>query len=150
MMASTTKFQLQEAVKDAMRARDKQKLGALRLIMAEIKRKEVDERCEVDDEAVLTILTKMLKQRRDSFSQYEAAGRQDLADQEQFELDLIAEYLPKALSESEISDLIVEAITETGATAIKQMGQVMAHLKPKLQGRADMGQVGAQVKQKLS
>ncbi|MBT3425803.1 MAG: GatB/YqeY domain-containing protein [Gammaproteobacteria bacterium] len=149
-MASTTKFQLQEAVKDAMRARDKQKLGALRLIMAEIKRKEVDERCEVDDEAVLTILTKMLKQRRDSFSQYEAAGRQDLADQEQFELDLIAEYLPKALSESEISDLIVEAITETGATAIKQMGQVMAHLKPKLQGRADMGQVGAQVKQKLS
>ena len=150
MMASPTKFQLQEAVKDAMRARDKQKLGALRLIMAEIKRKEVDERCEVDDEAVLTILTKMLKQRRDSFSQYEAAGRQDLADQEQFELDLIAEYLPKALSESEISDLIVEAITETGATAIKQMGQVMAHLKPKLQGRADMGQVGAQVKQKLS
>ena len=149
-MASTTKFQLQEAVKDAMRARDKQKLGALRLIMAEIKRKEVDERCVVDDEAVLTILTKMLKQRRDSFSQYEAAGRQDLADQEQFELDLIAEYLPKALSESEISDLIVEAITETGATAIKQMGQVMAHLKPKLQGRADMGQVGAQVKQKLS
>ena len=149
-MESTTKFQLQEAGKDAMRARDKQKLGALRLIMAEIKRKEVDERCEVDDEAVLTILTKMLKQRRDSFSQYEAAGRQDLADQEQFELDLIAEYLPKALSESEISDLIVEAITETGATAIKQMGQVMAHLKPKLQGRADMGQVGAQVKQKLS
>ena len=149
-MASTTKFQLQEAAKDAMRARDKQKLGALRLIMAEIKRKEVDERCEVDDEAVLTILTKMLKQRRDSFSQYEAAGRQDLADQEQIELDLIAEYLPKALSESEISDLIVEAITETGATAIKQMGQVMAHLKPKLQGRADMGQVGAQVKQKLS
>jgi hypothetical protein len=150
MMASTTKFQLQEAVKDAMRARDKQKLGALRLIMAEIKRKEVDERCEVDDEAVLTILTKMLKQRRDSFSQFEAAGRQDLADQEQFELDLIAEYLPKALSENEINDLIAEAITETGATAIKQMGQVMAHLKPKLQGRADMGQVGAQVKQKLS
>jgi hypothetical protein len=149
-MASTTKFQLQEAVKDAMRARDKQKLGALRLIMAEIKRKEVDERCEVDDEAVLTILTKMLKQRRDSFSQYEAAGRQDLADQEQFELDLIAEYLPKALSEIEINDLIVEAITETGATTIKQMGQVMAYLKPKLQGRADMGQVGAQVKQKLS
>ena len=149
-MASTTKFQLQEAVKDAMRARDKQKLGALRLIMAEIKRKEVDERCEVDDEAVLTILTKMLKQRRDSFSQFEAAGRQDLADQEQFELDLIAEYLPKALSENEINDLIAEAITETGATAIKQMGQVMAHLKPKLQGRADMGQVGAQVKQKLS
>lgn len=149
-MASTTKLQLQEAVKDAMRARDKQKLGALRLIMAEIKRKEVDERCEVDDEAVLTILTKMLKQRRDSFSQYEAAGRQDLADQEQFELDLIAEYLPKALSEIEINDLIVEAITETGATTIKQMGQVMAYLKPKLQGRADMGQVGAQVKQKLS
>lgn len=148
-MASTTKFQLQEAVKDAMRAREKQKLGALRLIMAEIKRKEVDERCEVDDEAVLTILTKMLKQRRDSFSQFEAAGRQDLADQEQFELDLIAEYLPKALSESEINDLIAEAITEIGATAIKHMGQVMAYLKPKLQGRADMGQVGAQVKQKL-
>jgi len=149
-MASTTKFQLQEAVKNAMRARDKQKLGALRLIMAEIKRKEVDDRCEVDDVEVLTILTKMMKQRRDSLSQYEAAGRQDLAAQEQFELDLIAEYLPQALSENEINDLIADAISGTGATEIKQMGQVMAYLKPKLQGRADMGQVGAQVKQKLS
>ena len=149
-MTSTTKLQLQEAVKDAMRARDKQKLGALRLIMSEIKRKEVDDRCEVDDAAVLTILTKMVKQRRDSFAQYQAAGRADLAGQEQFELDLIADYLPKALSESEIEALIDQAIADTEATSVKQMGKVMAHLKAELQGRADMGQAGAQVKQKLA
>ena len=148
-MASTTKLQLQEAVKDAMRARDKQKLGALRLIMSEIKRKEVDDRCEVDDAAVLTILTKMVKQRRDSFAQYQAAGRADLAEQEQFELDLIADYLPKALSESEVEALIDQAIADTEATSVKQMGKVMEQMHEVMEQMGKIMEQMAQVMEQM-
>lgn len=133
-----------------MRARDKQRLGALRLIAAEFKRVEVDERIELDDTRVLSILDKMTKQRKDSLSQYQAAGRQDLADQEAFELDLLREFMPEALDEDEITVLIADAVAETGASTIKDMGAVMGVLRPKVQGRADMGQVGTLVKEKLT
>ncbi|MEX2327564.1 MAG: GatB/YqeY domain-containing protein [Pseudomonadales bacterium] len=150
MTTSEIKARVDAAVKDAMRARDKQRLGALRLIAAEFKRVEVDERIELDDTRVLSILDKMTKQRKDSLSQYQAAGRQDLADQEAFELDLLAEFMPEALDEDEITVLIADAVAETGASTIKDMGAVMGVLRPKVQGRADMGQVGALVKEKLT
>ncbi|MEX0941346.1 MAG: GatB/YqeY domain-containing protein [Pseudomonadales bacterium] len=150
MTTSEIKARVDAAVKDAMRARDKQRLGALRLIAAEFKRVEVDERIELDDTRVLSILDKMTKQRKDSLSQYQAAGRQDLADQEAFELDLLREFMPEALDEDEITVLIADAVAETGASTIKDMGAVMGVLRPKVQGRADMGQVGTLVKEKLT
>lgn len=149
-MPSEIKSRIDNAVKDAMRARDKQRLGALRLIAAEFKRVEVDERIELDDERVLAILDKMAKQRKDSLSQFIDAGRKDLADQEQFEIDLLAEFMPEALEESAIIALVEDAISQTGAGSMKDMGQVMGILRPKVQGRADMGQVSALVKQKLA
>lgn len=133
-----------------MRARDKQRLGALRLIAAEFKRVEVDERIELDDTRVLSIFDKMTKQRKDSLSQFQAAGRDDLADQEAFELDLLREFMPEALDEAAVDALIVDAVAETGATTIRDMGNVMGVLRPKVQGRADMGQVSALVKARLS
>lgn len=133
-----------------MRARDKQRLGALRLIAAEFKRVEVDERIELDDTRILSIFDKMTKQRKDSLSQYRAAGRDDLADQEAFELDLIREFMPEALDEAAVDTLIADAVAETGATTIRDMGNVMGVLRPKVQGRADMGQVSALVKARLS
>ena len=132
-----------------MRAREKQRLGVLRLVMSEFKRIEVDERIELDDNRVLVILDKMTKQRKDSLSQFEKAGRDDLVQQESFELDLIKEFMPEALDETTIASLIDEAITETGASSMKDMGQVMAVIRPQVQGRADMGAISAMVKGKL-
>jgi len=136
-------------VKDAMRAKDKPRLGTLRLITASIKQQEVDERIELDDTQVLTLLDKMCKQRRESISQFEKAGRDDLIAQEVLELDLIQTYLPEQLSEAEITALIEETLAATGASSIKDMGKVMGQLKPKLQGRADMSAVSALIKAKL-
>ena len=147
---STLKDQLQSDVKAAMKSRDKRSLGALRLIMAELKRREVDERIELQDQDILVILEKMTKQRRDSLTQYEAAGRSDLAEQEQFELDLIAAYMPEPIEEDELAAMVEAAITTTGASAMADMSKVMAVLKSEAQGRADMGQVSRIVKASLS
>jgi uncharacterized protein YqeY len=141
---------IKDDMKAAMKGGDKSRLGVIRLILAAIKQREVDERIELNDEQVLAVLDKMLKQRRDSISQFEQAGRQELADQEKFEVSIIQDYMPEALSEEEISTLIAEAVSTTGASSLKDMGKVMGILKPKLQGRADMGAVSAQIKQQLS
>ena len=144
------KQQINDAMKQAMRAKEKERLGTIRLIQAEVKRVEVDERIEVSDERLLAILDKMVKQRRDSISQYEDAGRQELADIELAEIDIIQEFLPATLSESEISDLVQSAIATSGAESMRDMGKVMGILKPQIQGRADAGVVSAQVKSALS
>ncbi len=150
MPQSALKARLEADVKTAMRAKDKPRLGVLRLVMAAIKQREVDERIELDDTQLLAVLDKMLKQRRDSLSQYEAAGRDDLAQQEAFEIGVLQEFLPSALSESELDALIVQAIQISGASDIKDMGKLMAELRPKVQGRADMGMVSQKVKQALN
>ena len=137
-------------VKVAMKARDKPRLGALRLIMADFQRIEVDERIELDDERVLVILDKMTKQRKDSQKQFEDAGREDLANQEALEIAVIAEFLPDQLSDDEVSGLVKAAITETGAASMQDMGKVMAIVKPQVQGKADMGAVSGLVKAQLS
>ena len=137
-------------VKVAMRARDKPRLGALRLIMADFKRIEVDERIELDDERVLVILDKMTKQRKDSLKLFEDAGREDLANQEALEIAVIAEFLPDQLSDDEVSGLVKAAIAETGAASMQDMGKVMAIVKPQVQGKADMGAVSGLVKAQLS
>ncbi|MBT3868307.1 MAG: GatB/YqeY domain-containing protein [Gammaproteobacteria bacterium] len=137
-------------VKVAMKARDKARLGALRLIMADFKRIEVDERIELDDERVLVILDKMTKQRKDSLKQFEDAGREDLANQEALEIAVIAEFLPDQLSDDEVSGLVKAAIAETGAASMQDMGKVMAIVKPQVQGKADMGAVSGLVKAQLS
>jgi uncharacterized protein YqeY len=141
---------LQQDMKAAMRGGDKQKLGVVRLILAAIKQREVDERIELDDAQITVVLDKMSKQRRDSLEQYEKAGREDLAAQERFELDLIQAYLPEPLDETEIDSLIDAAIEATGASSMKDMGKVMGQLKDKLQGRADMGAVSGKIKARLS
>ena len=133
-----------------MRAKDKPRLQTIRLIQAEFKRIEVDERIELDDARVLAVLDKMVKQRRDSAQQYEDAGRDELAAQEQYEIGVIQEFLPQPLSEAEIATLIDEAIDSCDAGGMQAMGQVMSQLKPRLQGRADMGRVSALVKQRLT
>ena len=137
-------------VKLAMKARDKPRLGALRLIMADFKRVEVDERIELDDERVLVILDKMTKQRKDSLTQFEDAGREDLANQEALEIAVIAEFLPDQLSDDEVSGLVKAAIVEAGAASMQDMGRVMAIVKPQVQGKADMGTVSGLVKAQLS
>ena len=137
-------------VKTAMRNKDKDRLGVLRLITAAFKQKEVDERIELDDTMVLAIMNKMTKQIRDSIDQFEKAGRDDLAAKEAFELNIIQEYLPAQLSEDEISQIIAECVEASGAESAKDMGKVMGLLKPRLQGRADMGKVSGLVKQQLS
>ena len=137
-------------MKTALKAGDKRRLGAVRLILAAVKQKEVDERKELADPEVLAVLEKMLKQRRDSISQYEQAGRTDLAEQEAYEVGVIQGYMPAALGDAEIAALIEEAIAATGARAMADMGKVMAIVKPKIQGRADMGAVSARVKQRLA
>ena len=144
------KDQIQQDMKDAMRAKDKARLATIRLIMAAIKQREVDERIELDDAQVIAVLDKMSKQRRESISQFEQAGRDDLASQEKAELELIQQYLPEQLTETEINELIDTAMQQTGATSMKDMGKVMGQLKPKLQGRADMGAVSALIKARLS
>ena len=141
---------IRDDMKAAMKGGDKRRLGIIRLILAAIKQREVDERIELDDEQTLLILDKMVKQRRDSIEQFEKADRTDLADQEAYEIEVLKEYLPEALSDDEITALIAEAIAAAGAESIRDMGKVMGQLKPKMQGRADMGAVSAQVKQQLS
>ncbi len=148
-MSDSIKLQISEDVKTAMKARDKVRLAALRLMMAEFKKVEVDERVEIDDPRALEILDRMSKQRRDSLSQYKDAGRDDLVEQEQFELDVIADYLPAPLSEDELVELIAAVIAEIGAEGMSDMGKVMGQLKPRVQGRADMGKVSGQVKAAL-
>mgnify|MGYP001814552101 FL=1 len=143
------KERIQEDVKDAMRAKDKPRLATIRLITAAIKQREVDERIELDDTQVLVVLDKMCKQRRESISQFEQAGRDDLAALEKAELQLIQQYLPEQLTETEINELIDAAMQATGASSMKDMGKVMGQLKPKLQGRADMGAVSALIKARL-
>lgn len=134
-------------MKNAMRSGDKPRLGVIRLMLAAIKQIEVDERLEpLPDERILASLDKMMKQRRESILQFEKAERHDLADQEKFELTVIQEFLPAALTENEVTDMVTAAIDETGAASIKDMGKVMAILKPKMQGRADMGKVSGMIK----
>ena len=145
----TLKEQLTEAMKTAMRAQDKARLGVIRLILAAIKQQEVDTRQEQDDVAVLAVLDKMVKQRRESIRQYTEAGRLELAEQEQFEINVIQEYLPQALSDEEVAALVAEAVAATGAASVKDMGKVMAWVKPKAQGRADMGKVSSLIKSSL-
>jgi len=146
---SDLKQQLSADMKQAMRDKDKPRLGVVRLALAAIKQREVDERVELDDTQVLAVLDKMVKQRRDSVRQYEEAGRQDLADQEAYEITVLQTYLPEALSDAELDALIDEAIATSGASSMKEMGKAMGILKPKVQGRADMGAVSAKLKARL-
>lgn len=136
-------------MKTAMRAKDGARLGVIRLILAAVKQREVDERIELDDTQVLAVLDKMIKQRRDSIDQYGKGGRQDLVDKEEFEVDIINAYLPPQLDAAELSALIERAIADSGAGSIKDMGKVMGILRPQVQGRADVGAVSAQVKARL-
>jgi len=143
------KDRITQDMKDAMRAKDKPRLATIRLMLAAIKQKEVDDRSEQDDVQVTTILDKMVKQRRESIGHYEQAGRDDLAAQEASEIKIIQDYLPEQLGEDEINALIDAAMAQAGASSIKDMGKVMGQLKPKLQGRADMGAVSALIKARL-
>ncbi|HXG27385.1 MAG TPA: GatB/YqeY domain-containing protein [Nevskiales bacterium] len=144
------KDQIQNDMKAAMRGGDKARLGVIRLIASAIKQREVDERITLDDTAVMAILEKMIKQRRDSIAQFQAGGRPELAAAEQAEIAILQAYLPAALSEAELDAIIQTAIAESGAAGIKDMGKVMGLVKPKVQGRADMGAVSAKIKAKLS
>jgi len=150
MADNQLKARITDAMKSSMKAKEKEKLSCIRLILAEFKRIEVDERIEIDDERALVILDKMLKQRRDSIKQFEDAGRNDLADKESFELSIIQEFLPPALSDDDIVALIKAAIEKSGAESMKDMGKVMGIVKPQIQGRADVGKVSQQIKQALS
>ena len=141
--------QLNEDMKTAMKAREADKLGALRLLLAAVKQREVDERITLDDAGVIAVVEKMIKQRKDSIAQYERAQRQDLADKEQYEISVLEAYLPQQLSAAEIEAAVGEAIASTGAKSAADMGKVMGVVKPKLAGRADMGKVSALVKAKL-
>jgi len=146
---SVLKERLQADMKAAMKSGEKERLGVIRLIMAGIKQREVDERIQLDDAQVLAVLDKMVKQRRESIAQFQSAGRGDLVAAEQAELSVIQEYLPQALSDEEVESLIQAALTESGASGIGDMGKVMAVLKPKMQGRADMSKVSSRVKSLL-
>ncbi|NJO14924.1 MAG: GatB/YqeY domain-containing protein [Thioploca sp.] len=150
MAEFSIKEKITEDMKVAMRAKEKQRLGVIRLIQAAIKQREVDERISLDDTQVIVVLDKMLKQRRDSIEQYEKAGRQDLVDQEAFEIQVIKTYLPQPLTETELANLITHAIQATGATTVKDLGKVMGILKAQVQGRADMKQLSDQIKQRLN
>jgi len=146
----TLKERITEDMKGAMRAGEKERLGTIRLVLAAIKQREVDERITLDDGQVLAVLEKMIKQRREAITQFESGGRADLVAKEQAELTLLQTYLPAQLSEAEIDALVAEAIASTGAASIKDMGKVMGIVKAKAQGKADMGAVSARIKQKLS
>lgn len=148
-MSTALKDQLKDAMKAAMRAKEKERLGTIRMIQAEIKRIEVDERVDVDDERLLVILDKMCKQRRDSINQYVDAGREDLADIERAEMVVIQEFLPEALTDEELDKIITQAIADSGAESPRDMGKVMGLVKPQVQGRADVGAVSKLVKSKL-
>jgi uncharacterized protein len=144
------RLQINEDMKTAMRAKDTARLAAIRLLLASIKQREVDERIVLTDADVLAVIDKMMKQRRDSFSQFEAAGRKDLADIEQFEMSVLLGYMPQQLSAAEIDSAIEQAISASGAASAQDMGKVMAILKPQFAGRADIGKASAQIKARLS
>ena len=144
------KAQIQEDMKTAMRAKEAARLATIRLLLAEMQQREVDERIELSDTDVLTIIEKMIKQRKDSIAQYESGGRQDLADVEKGEMEILSAYMPAALSDAEVQAAVDAAMAETGATGMQDMGKVVALLKGKLAGRADMGKVSGLVKAALS
>jgi uncharacterized protein YqeY len=144
------KDRIQEDMKAAMRSGEKERLGTIRLILAGVKQREVDERITLDDTQVISVLEKMGKQRRESITQFQAGGRADLVEKENAELKIIGSYLPAQLSEAELDALVAEAIAQTGATTVKDMGKVMNIIKSKAQGRADMAAVGARIKARLS
>jgi uncharacterized protein YqeY len=146
----TLKERISEDMKAAMRAKDAARLSAVRLLLAAMKQKEVDERVELTDADVLGVIEKMVKQRRESIAQYEKAARQDLADQEKFEIGVLQAYLPQQLEEAEVAQAVAAALAEAGAASVKDMGKVMALLKPRLAGRADMGKVSALVRARLA
>ena len=151
MTTSAIKGQIQEDMKSAMRSQEKERLATIRLILAALKQKEIDDgHIVLSEEQVLAVLDKMLKQRRESITQYEAADRKDLAQKEMDEIRIIQTYLPTQLSETEINDMIKAAIQETGANTVRDMGKVMGVLKPKVQGRADVGAISNKVKEHLS
>ena len=150
MSESQLKLQITEAMKAAMRAKDKERLSAVRLILAEIKRIEVDERIDPDDARITSVLDKMVKQRRDSIKQFEDAGRDELAAKEQAEIDVIQEFLPSQLSEDEVEAIVKDAVAQSGAASMQDMGKVMGLVKPQIVGRADMGVVSQKVKAALS
>ena len=143
------KDRIQDDMKTAMRAKDKERLGAIRLILAAVKQREVDERIELNDAQVLGVLEKMIKQRRESLTQYQDAGREDLAARESFEIEVIQSYLPAPLSEADIDTLVANAVAVTGAQSVRDMGKVMALIKDQAQGRADMAKISARVKAHL-
>ena len=143
------KDRISEDMKAAMRAKDAARLSAIRLLLAAVKQKEIDDRAELSDADVLSIVEKLIKQRRESIAQYEAAGRNDLAGGERLEIQVISAYLPEQLTDAEVGSAVAAAISETGAAGVKDMGKVMAVLKPRLAGRADMGKVSAQVRSRL-
>lgn len=143
------KAQISEDMKDAMRAKDSARLGAIRLLQSAIKQREVDERIELSDQDVIAVIEKMLKQRRDSIAAYESANRQDLADVEKFEVSVLQNYLPQALSDDEVSALLEKVVSETGASGIKDMSKVMAAIRPLVVGRADMGKISGLIKTRL-
>jgi uncharacterized protein YqeY len=149
-MPENLKTQLQDDMKSSMKGGDKKRLGVIRLMLAAIKQIEVDERIELDNARITSVIDKMAKQRRESISQFESAGRDDLIAIEQDELVILKEYLPEALSETEINNLVEQSIAATGAASIKDMGKLMGVLKPQLQGRADMGKVSQLIKSRLS
>ncbi|RTL57056.1 MAG: GatB/YqeY domain-containing protein [Rhodocyclaceae bacterium] len=150
MSAATLKVRINEDMKAAMKAKESGRLAAIRLLLAAMKQKEVDERVELDDAAVLAIIDKMLKQRKDSITQYEAAKRQDLADAEKFEVDVLSAYMPAALSSAEVDAIVAAAVAQSGAAGPQDMGKVIALVKPQVAGRADMGEISKLVKAKLS
>lgn len=143
------KAQISEDMKNAMRAKDSARLGAIRLLQAAIKQREVDERIELSDSDVIAAIEKMLKQRRDSIAAYESANRQDLADVEKFEVTVLQTYLPQQLTEEELNALLEKVVAETGASGIKDMSKVMAAIKPLVVGRADMGKISGLIKIRL-
>jgi len=149
-MPGELKSRIEEDVRATMRARDKARLGTLRMVTAAIKQREIDQRITLDDAAIVSVLETMRKQRRDSHKQFVDAGRTDLADQEAFEISIIESYLPEPLAQDELEKLIDDAIKNTGAASMKDMGRVMGALKGKVQGRADMGQLSALVKGRLA
>ena len=149
-MEASLKERIQDDMKSAMRSKDSTRLGVIRLILAAIKQREVDERITLKDSQVIEVLDKMLKQRRESINQYEKAQRQDLVDKEAFEVSVIQEYLPPPLENTELETLINEAISVAGATSPRDMGKVIGILKPRVQGRADMGKVSGKIKEKLA
>lgn len=148
-MSNDLRLQIQEDMKSAMRAKEVSQLGTIRLLLAAIKQREIDERITLDNAQILAVIDKMIKQRNESIKQYQQGNRQDLVDKEAAEITVLKKYLPQALTEDEITDLIKEALTETGMTLLKDMAKVMAYIKPKAQGKADMGKISAIVKSML-